>query len=158
MKLIMFFYHFILLGSQHVLGCVSFFINHLDCEKKPNRFFRFIRNIKLILAINALLICQRLPRFFKVFPMFYISQFLSLYMYSQFDCLSAAYANLNKHHSMHMTKWPFIITHVLYSECFCIWTSVTSVSLGANCIHTCSWCNRVLHLYHTARSQTYIKL
>ena len=44
-------------------------------EKKYNRFFRFTatcksvsRNYKSNLAINALLICQRLPRFFQVCP------------------------------------------------------------------------------------------
>ena len=52
-----------------------------DYEKKYNGFFRFIstcksviRNNKSILAINALLICQRLPRFFQVCPFFIMAR------------------------------------------------------------------------------------
>ena len=59
-------------------------IDYFDYEKESNRFFRFIatcksviRNNKSILAINALLICQRLPRLFQVCPFFIMARKIS---------------------------------------------------------------------------------
>ena len=80
-----------------------------------------IGNKKLILAIDELLICKRLPRFFEVFPIFDICQ------------INHSFSSIHAHSQLHV---PLVVQLKLTRNLVCVTLSLTlqQHSMYAECV------------------------